>query len=166
MTFPATSTSNATASPIETIDRGENAIARSTVVDVSAAEIFARLQDPRRHTELDGSGTVNDGVEGPGHLAAGDTFTVAMKMFGISYKIKSQVIAFEQDRLIEWRHPAGHTWRWELEPISATCTRVTEIWNYEDSKSTLALKLIGQDKRNTKGIEATLAKLQSGFTAT
>ncbi len=154
----------ATTAPIETLDRGPNAITRSTVVDVPAPEIFARLQDPRRHTELDGSGTVKDGVEGPGHLAAGDTFTVAMKMFGIPYKIKSQVIAFEQDRLIEWRHPAGHTWRWELEPVSGTRTRVTETWNYEDSKSAWALKLIGQDKRNTKGIEASLAKLQSGFT--
>ena len=159
-------TSNSPIAPIETIDRGPNVITRSTVVDVPASEIFARLQNPRRHTELDGSGTVKNGVEGPQHLAAGDSFTVAMRMFGVPYKIKSRVVAFEQDRLIEWRHPTGHTWRLELEPLADGRTRVTETWDYSENKTAFIYKLIGLPGRNTEGIESTLAKLQHGFATT
>ena len=163
--MPASTIANAPVSPvspIETVDRGPKAIARATVVAHSASEIFQRLQDPRRHHELDGSGTVRDAISGPSHLAAGDTFTVAMKMFGLPYKITSRAVAFEQDRLIEWRHPAGHTWRWELEPLAGDRTRVTEIWDFSENRAWL-YKLIGMPGRNAKGIEATLILLQHGF---
>lgn len=159
----ASTTANAPVSPIETVDRGPKTIARATAVDLPASEIFQRLQDPRRHHELDGSGTVRDGASGPTHLAQGDTFTVAMKMFGLPYKITSKIVAFEQDRLIEWRHPAGHTWRWELEPLANNRTRVTEIWDFSGNNGVWAYKLLGMPARNAKGIEATLTRLQHGW---
>ena len=34
---------------VEPIDRGPRAIARTTVVDIPAEAIFARLSDPKRH---------------------------------------------------------------------------------------------------------------------
>ena len=144
---------------VETIDRGPKAVSRRVVVDLPAEAIFARLVDPRRHHELDGSGTVRDGVSGPAPLKAGDTFTVSMKMFGLPYRIRSKVTRFTENREIEWRHPAGHTWRWELEALSPDRTRVTETWDYTDSLATPFYRLIGLPKSNAAGIEATLRGL-------
>lgn len=144
---------------IQTVDRGSKAISRRAVVDVPAEAIFARLSDPRRHHELDGSGTVRDGVSGPSHLRQGDAFTVSMRQLGVPYRIKSTVTRLTENREIEWRHPAGHTWRWELEPLSPTRTRVTETWDYTDARAAPIYRLIRLPKSNTAGIEATLRGL-------
>jgi hypothetical protein len=151
--------------PVEIVDRGPKAISRSIVVDISAAEIFARLENPHRHHELDGSGTVQANVEGPTNLHPGDTFQVRMKMFGLPYKIRSTVVRFEQDRDIEWRHPAGHTWRWQLEPLSPTRTRVIETWDYSQNPAAWSYKFFGVPRRNTKGIEQTLRGLERAITS-
>lgn len=144
---------------VEQADRGPKAIARTAVVDVPAEAIFARLVDPRRHRELDGSRTVGDRISGPDHLTVGDRFTVAMKAFGIPYRITSTVTRLTENRDIEWKHPAGHTWRWELEPLSDSQTRVTETWDYTNSRAMPFYKLIGLPKTNAAGIEATLRGL-------
>lgn len=144
---------------VETVDRGPRAVSRRVVVDVPAEAIFARLADPRRHRELDGSGTVRNRVSGPDHLKLGDTFTVSMKQLGVPYRIKSKVTRFTENREIAWRHPAGHTWRWELEPLSPTRTRVTETWDYSTSPAGPIFRLIGLAKSNTAGIESTLRGL-------
>jgi hypothetical protein len=145
---------------VEIVDRGLKAISRSIVVDIPAEEIFARLEDPHRHHELDGSGTVHATVEGPTKLKPGDTFQVNMKMFGLPYKITSTVVRFAQDRDIEWRHPAGHTWRWQLEPLSPTRTRVIETWDFSGSRAAWSYRFAGVPRRNTKGIEKTLRGLE------
>ncbi len=148
---------------IETVDRGPKAISRSAVVDVPAEAIFALLVDPHRHHELDGSGTVGKGISGPAHLRQGDTFTVSMKQFGVPYRIKSTVTRLTENREIEWRHPAGHTWHWELEPLPNGQTRVTETWDFSKSKAATIYRLIGVPKRNTAGIESTLRGLPTAI---
>jgi hypothetical protein len=150
---------------VEIVDRGPKAISRSIVVDIPAEQIFARLEDPHRHHELDGSGTVQATVEGPTKLKQGDTFKVNMKIFGIPYKITSTVVRFEQDRDIEWRHPAGHTWRWQLEPLSPTRTRVVETWDYSGNPAAWSYKFFGVPRRNTKGIEQSLRGLERAISA-
>ena len=149
---------------VETVDRGPKVVSRSAIVDIPAEAIFARLADPRRHHELDGSGTVGGGVSGPEHLKLGDTFTVSMKQLGVPYRIKSKVTRFTENREIEWRHPAGHTWRWELEPLSPNRTRVTETWDYSTSPVGPIFRLVGLTKSNTAGIEATLRGLPEALT--
>ena len=65
---------------VETIDRGPKAVSRRVVVDLPAEAIFARLVDPRRHHELDGSGTVGrtDRVDRrERHLVVGAVFSPA-----------------------------------------------------------------------------------------
>ena len=146
------------------VDRGPKAISRTTVVDVPAYAIFSRLIDPRRHHELDGSGTVQRDVSGPERLREGDRFTVVMKMFGIPYRITSTVTRLSENQEIEWRHPAGHTWRWELEPLPGERTRVTETWDYSTARAAAIYRLIGLPKSNTTGIEATLRNLPANVT--
>ncbi len=148
---------------VETVDRGPKAVSRRVTVDIPAEAIFARLSDPRRHHELDGSGTVGKGVSGPDHLKQGDTFTVSMKQFGVPYRIKSTVTRLTENREIEWRHPAGHTWRWELEPLADGKTRVTETWDFTNSRATPIYRLMGVPKSNTAGIEATLRGLPTAI---
>ena len=150
-----------------TVDAGPRQVSRAVEVGAPAAELFAIVADPRRHHELDGSGTVGDNIVAPDQLVAGSRFSTKMTMFGLPYRITSTVTAMKPDELVEWRHPLGHHWRWEFVPESPTVTRVTETFDY---RNTGAIKdrlnyyeLTGFAKRNAAGIEATLAKLRDRY---
>jgi uncharacterized protein YndB with AHSA1/START domain len=150
---------------VNIVDAGEGKISRSAEVNAPAAEIFAIVADPRRHNELDGSGTVLNTVSGPERLAAGAKFSVKMKQYGFPYQITSEVIEFDEDRVVEWRHPLGHTWRWELAPLANGKTLVTETFDYSKLSpvKVSGLKMFGSLKHNVAGIEATLRRLQERF---
>ncbi|RIJ76810.1 dimethyladenosine transferase [Nakamurella silvestris] len=148
---------------IQPVDAGPRAIARLAWIGADPAEIFALLVDVRRHSEMDGSGTVEHSVAGPERLSQGARFTVRMKQFKVPYKITSRVVAFEENRLIEWRHPLGHAWRWELSPSDDGATLVTESFRYAKAKAPWALELFGYPAKNGRGIENTLRKLQQRF---
>lgn len=123
--------------------------------------------DPRRHSELDGSGTVQSNVKAPDQLGEGAKFSTNMKMFGLPYRVTSTVTAFKPDELIEWRHPLGHRWRWEFEALTPTSTRVTETFDYHDAgalkKKLKYYERMGFAKANASGIEATLTKLRDRY---
>lgn len=130
----------------------------------AAHDVFALVADPHRHPELDGSGTVRDTtVTGPDRLTKGAKFSVGMKQYGVPYKITSTVTAFEDDRLVEWQHPLGHRWRWELSEVAPGDTQVTETFDYRDAKSPKLLELFGQPARNATGITKTLQALAARF---
>jgi hypothetical protein len=152
---------------VVTVDAGPNQISRAVEVHAPAAELFAIVADPRRHHELDGSGTVGDNIVAPDRLLAGSRFSTKMTMFGLPYRITSTVTALQRDELVEWRHPLGHRWRWEFAAVSPTVTRVTETFDYRNTgpiKDNLRYyELSGFAKRNAAGIEATLAKLRDRY---
>jgi len=145
------------------IDAGANQVSRAAEVHAPAAELFGMVADPRRHHELDGSGTVGANIAGPERLVSGARFSTKMKMYGVPYRITSTVTAIEPDDLVEWRHPVGHRWRWEFVALSPTVTRVTETFDYRDTgpvKDRLKYyERLGFAKSNAKGIEATLTRL-------
>lgn len=149
---------------VTTIDSGPHKVARQVVVNAPAAEIFALVANPHRHPELDGSGTVRDSpVKGPDRLSEGAKFSVGMKQFGVPYKITSKVTAFEDNKVVEWQHPLGHRWRWELQETSPTTTTVTETFDYSTAKSPKFLEVVGFDKKNGDGISGTLKALAARF---
>ena len=77
---------------VSTVDAGARKISRRVTVHAPAADVFALVADPHRHPDIDGSGTVRHApVTGPTQLSAGATFTVAMKQYGVPYKITSTV---------------------------------------------------------------------------
>lgn len=127
------------------------------------------VADPRRHSELDGSGTVRENVKCPSEIAEGTKFCTKMRMFGLPYRIVSTVTAMKPNERFEWRHPLGHRWRWEFESLSPTLTKVTETFDYHDTGRLMhALKYyerFGFAKGNAKGIEATLTKLAAKYPA-
>ncbi|OIN78715.1 SRPBCC family protein [Mycobacterium malmoense] len=152
---------------VTVVDAGPRQVSRSVEVAAPAAELYAQAADPRRHPELDGSGTVRDNIRMPAKLVVGSKFSTSMKMFGVPYRITSTVTALKPNEVVEWRHPAGHRWRWEFESLSPTLTRVTETFDYRDAgaiKNMLKYyELMGFRKANATGIEATLTKLRDRY---
>jgi hypothetical protein len=51
---------------------------------------------------------------------------------------ENHVVAFDEGRRIAWRpaelgkRPPGHLWRWELEPIDSSRTRVTHTYDWTE----------------------------------
>lgn len=149
---------------VTTVDTGARRVSRRVIVHAPPAEIFALLADPHRHPELDGSGTVRDiPVVGPTRLSDGATFTVGMKQFGVPYKITSTVTAFDDDRLLEWQHPLGHRWRWELVETDPGTTQVTETFDYSTARTPRLLELGRQPATNARGITKSLQALVARF---
>ena len=140
------------------------------VVAAPPERVFAVLADPRRHREIDGSGTVRDAVDGPERLSLGAVFGMDMRLGG-PYRMVNTVVEFEQDRRIAWQpRPAhrvadkvlgGRIWRYELEPVDGG-TRVRETWDITQERVPLALVPL---RPLTKlSMERTLARLQERLT--
>lgn len=79
-----------------------------------------------------------------------------MRQYGLPYKITSQVTDFADGRVVEWRHPLGHSWRCELRPVSEHATVVTETFDYSQVSSAKAqgLRLFGSLRQNAAGLKA------------
>ena len=137
-------------------------VSRSTIVPAPAQMIFDLLADPRRHNEIDGSGSVQSAqIDAPERLSLDATFGMQMKI-GVRYKITNTVVEFEEGKTIAWRHFGGHIWRYILEPVDGG-TKVTEQFDWNKSKSPLILKLRKSPQENAKSIEKTLENLVKRF---
>ncbi len=154
---------------ITTIDRGPHVVARRATVHAPAEDLFARVNDPRLHATLDGSGTVRDNVKGPSTLSKGAKFTTKMRMYGVPYRITCTVtdhVDTPESKVVEWEHPAGHRWRWEFTPITADTTEVTESFDNRPSKIGRFMEIVGMGERNAAGITTTLERLSAKYEPT
>ena len=128
------------------------------VIAASPDAIFELLADPSRHAEIDGSGSVQKPKDtSQGRLTLGAKFGMDMKI-GLPYSVKNEVVEFEEDRRIAWRHAGHHIWRYELEPV-AQGTRVTETFDWATARAPWALELMRVPERNRKAMESTLVRL-------
>jgi uncharacterized protein YndB with AHSA1/START domain len=134
-------------------------VTMTRTVNAPAARIFALLTDPTQHPRIDGSGSVQ-AVQGggPERLTLGSKFGMDMRM-GVNYKVLNTVVEFEPDRLIAWRHFNGHRWRWQLNPVDAGHTEVTETFDWSTARIPLLISISGFPKRNRRAIEQSLARL-------
>ena len=150
---------------VETVER---------VIPVPPEKVFELLADPRRHRDIDGSGTVR-GVKGdaaakPERLALGSRFGMSMKL-GIPYSMVSEVIEFEDGRRIAWqtrppiggRLAGGRIWRYELAPVEGG-TRVRESWDISQEKIKAVVR--PARKRTREAMERTLARIEELVTTT
>ena len=73
------------------------------------------------------------------------------------------MVEFDEGRRIAWRpaepgqDPPGHLWRWELEPIDSSRTRVTHTYDWSqlsDPRRLRRARATGEDK-----LQASLARL-------
>jgi len=98
------------------------------IIDQPANKIFEFIANPANHSLMDGSGMVKGRISGPKKLYLGAKFGMRM-LYGIPYAIRNQVIEFEDQRVIAWRHILRNIWRYELTPLSADSTLVVESWD-------------------------------------
>jgi len=116
------------------------------------------LADPARHPEIDGSGSVRHPRPGnPVRLSLGARFAMDMRI-GMPYRITNEVVEFEENRRIGWRHWAHNVWRYELEPVEGG-TRVRETFDYSNGRGQLLLRVTGTARKNQQSIEKTLERL-------
>jgi uncharacterized protein YndB with AHSA1/START domain len=144
---------------VETVER---------VIDAPPEAIFALLVDPRKHREIDGSGTVRDAKGDSQRLALGSKFGMSMKM-GLPYSMMSTVIEYEENRRIAWqthgptaigKYVGGRIWRYELEPVDGG-TRVRESWDIrQESAATRPIVRKGAAKVR-KDMAATLERIDA-----
>ena len=137
-------------------------VSRSTIVPAPAQMIFDLLADPRRHSEIDGSGSVQSAqINAPERLSLDATFGMQMKI-GLSYKITNTVVEFEEGKTIAWRHFGGHIWRYKLEAVEGG-TQVTEQFDWNTAKSHLMMRVMNYPVKNRRSIVATLDRLAAHF---
>lgn len=136
------------------------------LVHATPERIFDLLADPRRHREIDGSGTVRDAVDGPERLSLGAQFGMQMRV-GAPYTMTNTVVEFDEDRRIAWQpRPSnalaakaigGRIWRYELEPVEGG-TRVRETW--DTSQERFPPLIWGLGPINARGMSRTLERLE------
>ena len=137
-------------------------VSRTREITAPAQAIFDLLADPRRHHEIDGSGSVQAAqMNAPERLTLGAKFGMNMKI-GLPYRITNIVVEFEEGRQIAWRHFGGHVWRYILEPTE-NGTLVTEQFDWTNNRSPLMLKVMNAIENNGKSMEKTLENLARRF---
>lgn len=131
----------------------------SRTIPAPPEAVFAVLADPRRHPEIDGSGSVvasRDAEAGP--LVLGSRFGMDMRI-GIPYRMTNEVVEYEQDRLIAWQHWGRHRWRYRLEPVDGG-TEVTETFDWSTSWAPWFIEIAGWPRRHPPAMAATLERLE------
>lgn len=115
-------------------------IARATrIIEAPAAAVFELIADPSRQPEWDGNDNLLSARPGQRVRAVGDVFVMTLKdhLPGTLAERENVVVEFDEGRLIAWtpRVPGqlcpGHLWRWELEPLDGSRTRVTHTYDWD-----------------------------------
>lgn len=127
-------------------------------IAASPEAIFDLLADPSKHALIDGEETVQGSRDSsPERLSLGAKFGMNMKL-GVPYVMSSEVVEFEENRVIAWRHFGHHVWRYELEPIEGG-TRVTESFNWGVARFPPLYEWVNYPERHEVGMAKTLEKL-------
>lgn len=127
-------------------------------IEAAPSAIFDLLADPSAHSRFDGSDTVVSARDGnPERLDLGSRFGMDMRL-GLPYKISNEVVEFEEDRLIAWRHFGHHVWRYRLQPVDGA-TLVTESFDWSKARFPPFYEWVGYPDRHLVNMEKTLARL-------
>lgn len=102
-------------------------------VAATADVIFELIADPAQQPRWDGNDNLAEAPPDQRVRGVGDVFTMVLSQ-GIVRE--NHVVEFEEGRRIAWlpadpgESPAGHLWRWELEPTGAAATQVTHTYDW------------------------------------
>ncbi len=96
--------------------------------------VFELIADPALQPGWDGNDNLAEAAAGQRVRNLGEVFT--MTLTGDGAVRENHVVEFDEGRRIAWR-PAepgqpqpGHLWRWELEPLNGSRTRVTHTYDW------------------------------------
>jgi uncharacterized protein YndB with AHSA1/START domain len=114
-------------------DEPARVVSASREIGAPAEVIFELIADPSQQPRWDGNDNLSEAPSGQRVRAVGDVFTMTTTKGNVR---ENHVVEFDEGRRIAWR-PAepgqaapGHLWRWELEPIDSTRTRVRHTYDW------------------------------------
>jgi uncharacterized protein YndB with AHSA1/START domain len=102
-------------------------------VAAPAEQIFELIADPALQPRWDGNDNLAEAAPDQRVRGVGAVFRTTLTTGSVR---ENHVVEFDEGRRIAWTPadvgsaPAGHLWRWELEPIDATHTRVTHTYDW------------------------------------
>jgi uncharacterized protein YndB with AHSA1/START domain len=108
-------------------------VSASREIAAGPGRIFELIADPAQQPRWDGNDNLAMAPGGQRVHRAGDVFTMMLTKGSIR---ENHVVEFEEGRRIAWlpaeagKRPPGHLWRWELEPIGASRTQVTQTYDW------------------------------------
>jgi uncharacterized protein YndB with AHSA1/START domain len=114
-------------------DTEERIVSATRVISASAEGIFELIADPSRQPSWDGNNNLASAAPGQRVHRAGDVFTTTLSGGAVR---ENHVVEFIEGSQIAWcpaeprKQPPGHLWRWKLEPVSDTLTRVTHTYDW------------------------------------
>lgn len=134
-------------------------VATSIDIDAPVEAVFSIVRNPFMHPKIDGSGTLKADVQGPEQLVLGSEFIIDVHQ-GMSYPTVNEVIEFEENRLIAWKHVGPQAWRYRFESLGDNKTRVTEEFDYS-RYGPFAIFAKWTFGGHEKAMKATLVKLKA-----
>jgi uncharacterized protein YndB with AHSA1/START domain len=140
-----------------THDEAPRVASASREIAAGAGRIFELIADPAQQPRWDGNDNLAEAAGGQRVRAVGDVFTMTLTNGGTR---ENHVVEFDEGRRIAWRPaepgalPPGHLWRWELDPIDPSRTRVTHTYDWSQ---------LTDEKRLTRARATTSDKLQASL---
>jgi uncharacterized protein YndB with AHSA1/START domain len=108
-------------------------VSASREIGAGAGEIFELIADPAQQPRWDGNDNLAEAAAGQRIHGTGEVFAMTTTRGSVR---ENHVVEFEEGRRLAWtpadpgRAPAGHLWRWELDPVDASRTRVTHTYDW------------------------------------
>lgn len=108
-------------------------VSASRDIRAGADRIFELIADPSQQPRWDGNDNLAEAEPGQRIRSVGEVFTMTLTNGSIR---ENHVVEFHEARRIAWQpselglQPPGHLWRWELEPLDETRTRVTHTYDW------------------------------------
>ncbi|MBM6621780.1 SRPBCC family protein [Micrococcaceae bacterium RIT802] len=144
------------------MDSNPYVVTRQRLVQAPPGAIFELLADPSGLQLIDASGPEKHArPDEPQRLGIGAEFGPERHV-GRGRRMRNIVVEFEEARIIAWRDPQGHRWRYELVPAPRG-TVVRETWDASRVRRHWPLKVRGVARRTPVDIEQTLDRLADYF---
>lgn len=132
-------------------------VSASRDIAASAADLFELIADPAQQPRWDGNDNLAESAPGQRVRAVGEVFRTTLTVGAVR---ENHIVEFTEGRRIAWRpaepgkQPPGHLWRWELEPVGDTLTRVTHTYDWTD---------LHDEKREVRARATTADKLTASL---
>jgi uncharacterized protein YndB with AHSA1/START domain len=135
-------------------------VSASLDIAAPAAAIFELIADPSQQPRWDGNDNLTEAPAGQRVHAVGDVFTMTLTNGDVR---ENHVVEFDEGRLVAWQpsEPGsprpGHLWRWQLEPLDESHTRV--VHTYDWTRLTDEKRLVRARATTADKLHASLSRL-------
>ena len=141
-------------------DEAPRVVSASRDIAAGPDLIFELIADPAQQPRWDGNDNLAEAAPGQRIRSVGDVFVMTTTKGNVR---ENHVVEFGEGRRVAWKpaepgqEPPGHLWRWELEPIDSSHTRVTHTYDW--TKLTDEKRLPRARSTTADKLEASLERL-------